>query len=130
MLNPSTANLLADDPTVRRCGLRAREYGYGGLIVTNLFALRSTNPARLKQISDPVGPHNDAAILFASTLADQVVCAWGLHGKLENRSAAVRHLLWPVRHKLRVLRLTDAEPWHPLYLPFSDKPKAYEYALA
>src|SRR4051812_14962809 len=42
MLNPSTADETSDDPTVASCTRRARAWGYGGLVVTNLFAFRAT----------------------------------------------------------------------------------------
>ena len=41
MLNPSTADALVDDNTIRSCVRLAQELGFGGIIVVNLFALRS-----------------------------------------------------------------------------------------
>lgn len=43
-LNPSTADELQDDPTVRRWMGFARRDGFGGIVVGNLFAFRATNP--------------------------------------------------------------------------------------
>ena len=44
MLNPSTADESTNDPTIERCQRRAQRWGYGGLVVTNLFALCTSDP--------------------------------------------------------------------------------------
>src|SRR5690554_6900188 len=62
MLNPSTADETADDPTIRRVKAFTRRLGYSGLTVVNLYAMRSTDPRGLWAAADPIGPDNDRAI--------------------------------------------------------------------
>lgn len=123
MLNPSTADEAANDPTVARCERRARALGYGEHVVVNLFGLRSTDPRRLYRDLDPVGVENDAAILLAARGADLVVCAWGNHGGLFNRGPAVLSALAASGIVPHVLKWTTAgHPGHPLYLPYTAQP--------
>ena len=89
MLNPSTADEIDNDPTVERCQRRAVAMGYGGLVVCNIFAYRSTDPGALYDLGDPVGPGNDAAIVEQAKAAGLVVCGWGTHGALHGRGNAV-----------------------------------------
>jgi hypothetical protein len=116
MLNPSTADERKLDPTCSRARDYAERWGYGALIVTNVFAFRNTNPNQMKAAKDPVGPGNDAAIVKAARESALVVCAWGNHGAFLARSSQVRALL--KNQKLHALRVNaNGEPAHPLYLP-------------
>lgn len=127
MLNPSTADEVANDPTVERCERRARAMGFGGLRVANIFALRSTDPAALYDHADPIGPDNDAAILGAVIGAGIVICAWGGHGKFRDRGDAVRRLLHSAGVTPHYLHLNkDGTPKHPLYVGYGVQPKAWE----
>ena len=114
-LNPSTADAQNNDPTIRRCIGFAHDWGYGGLVVTNLFAFRATYPADLKAAVDPVGPRNDAWIRRMAGQVDTIVAAWGNHGTWLDRSTSIRRML---AGRLRCIKLNAAgEPAHPLYLP-------------
>lgn len=124
MLNPSTADEVVNDPTVERCERRARAWGFGAVVITNLFAYRATDPRDMREQADPVGAHNDAAILSAAQSSDLLVCAWGNHGIHLGRAAAVRGLIGHLSPKC--LRVSNSgEPCHPLYLPYSLEPIPY-----
>jgi len=123
MLNPSTADSLVLDPTVRRCAGFATDWGAGSFEVTNVFALRSTDPAGLKQVGDPVGRGNDEAIRAAALAADEVICAWGTRAIHLGRHRAILDVLLGAGIAPRALRLTKGGfPGHPLYVPRSTRP--------
>ena len=112
-LNPSTADHEADDPTIRRCRGFAERWGYGGMIMTNLFGLRSTLPKTLRLVDDPVGEQTDAFLLGSASTAQLIVGCWGAGGSLLGRAARVRELI----PRMQCLGKTKGgEPRHPLYL--------------
>jgi len=124
MLNPSTADAVRDDPTIRRCIGFARAWGYRRLTVTNLFAYRTASPRTLRHAPDPVGPQNDDFLLRCARQADRIVCAWGTHGALRNREDEVLGMLR--EHHLEHLGLTQANhPRHPLYVRAAEVPVRY-----
>ena len=126
MLNPSTADEVRLDPSCTRARNYAERWGYGALIVTNLFGWRATDPDEMKRARDPVGRGNDAAILRAAREAAIVVCAWGNHGAHLGRSEKVLRLLGEAGIGLHFLRLNgEGEPAHPLYLPGSLAPTGW-----
>lgn len=120
MLNPSTADDERDDPTVRRCIGYAQAWGYGALVVLNLFAVRSTDPRGLLEVRDPVGPANDWWIAREAK-AGAVVCAWGAGAAaprlIHPRARQVCELLTDAGVALKAIATTKAGwPRHPLYL--------------
>ena len=112
-LNPSVADEVQDDPTIRRCIAFAKAWGYSGLCMTNLFAFRATDPRDMKIAADPVGPDNDTHLLALSADAGVIVAAWGVHGVHKGRASAVCKLL-PSLHCLALTK--EGHPKHPLYL--------------
>ena len=115
MLNPSTADEVRLDPSCTRARNYAERWGYGGLLVTNLFGWRATDPQEMKAVRDPVGRGNDAAILRAAREAALVVCAWGNHGEHEDRARQVLEML--AAFELHALKINaGGQPAHPLYL--------------
>lgn len=121
-LNPSTADETLNDPTIRRCIAFAKDWGYSGLCMTNIFAYRVTDPAVMKAVADPVGPDNDRWLAQCAERAGVVIAAWGTHGVHMGRAETVKRLL----PSLSYLRLTkDGHPGHPLYLPGNLTPSAW-----
>lgn len=129
MLNPSTATSEVDDPTVRKCQTLARLWGAGGVAVTNIFALRSTDPKALYQHPRPVGVWNDPAIQVIAQTSMMAVAAWGTHGRLHGRGEAVRAMLAAMDVPLYHLGLTkEGHPKHPLYLKNSTPPRPWGHS--
>lgn len=88
MLNPSTADAEIDDPTLKRCMHFSKAWGYGGLIITNLYPYRSPSPpecrrwaARDHKYSDLLVRkqliRNQKEVLAACQTSDIIVAAWG-----------------------------------------------------
>ena len=116
MLNPSTANEKEDDPTITRCLGFATRWGFGSLVVGNLFALRSPKPQDLVQHSKPVGPDNDFHLQRLAEECQTVVAAWGSSARafppFGERQAFVKELL---RGRMQCLATTkDGYPTHPM----------------
>lgn len=131
MLNPSTADETANDPTVERCERRAYAGGFAGLIVMNIFAICATDPDDMKAAGDPVGPENDdhiGQVLALATLAAaggqalawKICAGWGIHGSHLGRDRVVSALFERAGVPLYCLGVTaSGQPRHPLYVGYS-----------
>lgn len=127
MLNPSTADGLQDDPTVRRCIGFAKALGGTGLVVVNLYAFRATSPADLWLADDPIGPRNDETLATLLDLAHHhdfpIIAAWGAHGGTDRVEQV---MAFPGSGRLTALGVTKSgAPRHPLYLPASARPEPW-----
>ncbi|MFM7469936.1 MAG: DUF1643 domain-containing protein [Nodosilinea sp.] len=116
MLNPSRADGAVDDPTLRRMMDLAQHWGFGVLVVVNLFAYRTPHPRQLRQVVDPVGVANDQALVTAAALANRLLLAWGNGGGWRHRDRQVLNLLQPYRQKWSAIGYNQTgQPRHPLY---------------
>ncbi len=115
-LNPSTADEIVDDPTIRRCIRFAKDSGFCGLYMLNLFAWRATDPEELYEATHPVGPKNDEALTYYRSRVGRVVAAWGAcsTGMVADRAKHVADItagpLWCLG------RTKNGSPRHPLYV--------------
>lgn len=124
-LNPSTADATSDDPTVRRCVGFARAWGFGGLLLANLFTFRAADPRVLAACKTPLTFGADHALRDVGLQASLVIEAWGAHAMASStgRDRHVRALL-AGRAPRAVLGLTqDGAPRHPLYAPAETVPQ-------
>lgn len=125
MLNPSTANAFTDDPTIRRCIGFAKAWGYGGIYVVNLYALRSTDPKALWQHPDPIGPRNNETIA-AAVNHPMVVLAWGSSASSSRAREVIEILRAAAGEKpCRIVALgwtRQGQPRHPLYVRAETQP--------
>lgn len=127
MLNPSTADASVDDPTIRKVKGFTQRAGFGVALVVNLFAWRATDPRDVVlNLADAEGLDNCAAIMQATSIADDVVCAWGATtSRPWVQEQAERVLEWLDEHPVRPPRLLclgtngDGSPRHPLMVPYA-----------
>jgi hypothetical protein len=138
-MNPSTADEDVDDPTIRRCMRFARDWGYGGLLMGNLFAWRATDPKDLpslhnhdgrpptSELGDWQGGYreniNDCHLREMADEAGMVIAAWGaikMPYGWEGRNNDVAAMLHPRLHALKLTK--DGHPQHPLYIEASARP--------
>lgn len=118
-LNPSIADEIENDPTIRRCIGFAKAWGFQHLCMLNLFAYRATDPKKMMAAPDPIGPDNNGWLIDTINAGSPTVAAWGANGAFKQRETWARDRF----PGLQVLRLTNGgHPEHPLYLPGTLRP--------
>lgn len=125
-LNPSTADATKDDKTIETCVAFAKRWGYGGIIMTNAFAFRATNPEELSKNENIVGDENDTHLKAAQEKAEITVLAWG-DNILQHRERLeeLKNILKPPFHC--ITKLKNGHPGHPLYKSGDLKPEPFDF---
>ncbi|KLK92604.1 hypothetical protein AA309_12925 [Microvirga vignae] len=124
MVNPSTADAVVDDPTIRKVEGFVIRNGAGRFVVGNLFAFRATDIKALRTAAYPVGPENDRHLEQIMRDADLHIVAWGPLAKLpphlRDRWREVVAIADQVGCRLMCLTAAqDGHPRHPLMLSYS-----------
>jgi hypothetical protein len=121
MLNPSTADEHTDDATIRRCIGFAKDLGFDGVDVVNLFARISTYPHELRAWSTTRtgDPRGREALLDVALGAARVVVAWGANGddwpdRVDTVMADLRRCRVPLYSFAGATK--GGQPLHPLRL--------------
>jgi hypothetical protein len=106
-------------------GERGR-WGYSGIVVTNLFAIRATDPRALIKVSPAVaiGEGNDNSIREHATKTRLIVLAWGDMGELWGRDREVLKLVQELNpHCIGVTKRLN--PLHPVRSAYVLTPQVY-----
>lgn len=127
-MNPSIADEVILDPTLRLMVKRAEMYGCGGLWVANVFSWVETDSRKLPRLLtegvDIVGPENDATIVEVARRGKLVVAGWGKPGNLNGRGDRVAAMLREAGvTPLAFKRNKDGTPTHPLYISLDVAPE-------
>ncbi len=140
-LNPSKANQIDDDPTLKRIIRFSESWGYGNILVINLFAIISSSPSVLKSSIDPIGIDNDEEIRLRLSEWEQnpfwdLWLGWGSKGFWMQRDLFVLDLIKSI-YKNRLNKFSNAKgplalgltrngrPLHPLYVRRNAKLKPF-----
>lgn len=127
MVNPSTADANADDPTIRRVIGFTERIGGGWAVVGNKFAYRATDIGELHRLPPGIGPangpENDTHLVQIMREARVVIAAWGPLAKLpkglRRRWLTVCRLADEAGADLMCLGTAqDGQPRHPLMVAY------------
>ena len=82
MLNPSTADAIHDDATTIRCINYAKRWGFGSMMIGNIYPYRTKSPRELMAWRTfgerySVFKENQQHVEMMIDTADLIVCAWG-----------------------------------------------------
>lgn len=126
MLNPSTADGIAEDATLRRCISFAKALGFLRLEVVNLFAFRATSPLELEAeynrngLEAVCGPDNGDAIMEGMDNCRTIIAGWGERlskGIAGERAGEILLMAKRLGRDVFCLGKTaDGYPRHPLYV--------------
>src|SRR5262249_34228816 len=93
-LNPGTGDTESRRrPSLERFETWSRRLGMGGLLIGNLFAVRTKAVKDVAAETEAVGEHNDDALRLLSGIADQTIAAWGGRGGAGDRATSAAQLL-------------------------------------
>lgn len=112
-LNPSKADERDNDPTIKRVMSFAFKWGFGGVIMANLFAWVTPYPWELKECKNPLG-ENVQWLGELSLKSQRIVFSWGTFKEAQARATEVIQL-FPDAYALKINK--DGSPQHPLYVP-------------
>jgi len=122
-LNPSNADDISNDPTVKKLIQISRYNNIGGFHLINLYPYITSDPIKLQgKMKD--GRARNLLLIQEFTKQNKTICIWGNHATKDGFVEAVLKLLKGGSHCLRTNK--TGMPSHPLYLPTKTKFEAYK----
>lgn len=113
-LNPSTANEVGNDPTIRRVISFAKSWGYGGVYMMNLFSFVTPYPAELKKNEKYLNQfQNFSEIESIAKGCDKIIFAWG---NFEEAIDAGKEISFKFPNAYCLGKNKNGSPKHPLYI--------------
>jgi hypothetical protein len=119
-LNPSTANAIDDDPTIRRVKSMAKSWGFGGVYMMNLFTFISTDPKNLN-IKQGNLSESDTILIEISNKCTEVIFAWGNFNVFGRDKEIIK--MYPYAKALHINK--NGSPKHPLYVRGNTTPQLF-----
>lgn len=114
-LNPSRADENRSDPTITRGMVRAGLKGFGGFLMGNLYAYKSTDPKILLGSGDFVGEFTDYYLKRMIDISGRQLCGWGSFKPVSRRAPIV---LAMIKQPYCLGINADGQPKHPLYVAY------------
>ena len=128
-LNPSAADKVENDSTVKRMVGFAKRWEFDALRVTNLLSLVETHQAKIPADGDLFCEENMNFVWHAHMRSCKTVFAWGAMGKVRD-PGKFRRLAWRVAEMIPdacCLNYTkDGHPRHPLFVKGDTEPVLFE----
>ena len=122
-LNPSTADANKDDSTITKCVNYAKQWGFDGLYMINLFSFRATDKEEMLKDDNPTNAENDKCINKYINKANKVICAWGNDGVFKNRH---KYIIDNFENLYCLTINKTGQPHHPMYLKLDIQPIKYK----
>lgn len=118
-LNPSTANAITDDPTIRRIKSFAAKNNYGGVFMMNLFPYVTAYPSELIECTLEQMSKNRIRIEELRERCEDVIFAWGNFKEAER---VCKDMKSSFPDALCLQKNKNGSPKHPLYVRSDIKP--------
>ena len=128
-LNPSVADEMENDSTVKRMMGFAMKWGFNALRVTNLLALVETHQDKIPVHSDLFCNRNMNFVKCAHTRSCKTVFAWGAMGKVrkpEKFYRLARDVAEMIPGACCLGYTKDGHPRHPLFMKGDTEPILFE----